>query len=45
MTAAIFLPGYTGMSSAMAYIGMLCILMAFIFETHGRLDSHNQVYL
>ena len=45
MTAAIFLPGYEGMSSALAYIGMLCILAAFVFETRGRLDSHGLAYL
>ena len=45
MNAAIFLSGYAGMSSAMAYIGMLFILSAFVFETRGRLDSHAPVYL
>ena len=45
MTAAIFLPGYVGVSSAMAYFGMLCILAAFVFETRGRLDSRGGAYL
>ncbi len=45
MTAAILLPGYVGLSSAMAYSGMVCILAAFILETRGRLDSRGGVYL
>ncbi|MCH7780731.1 MAG: hypothetical protein IH848_07780 [Acidobacteria bacterium] len=45
MTTAILLPGYVGLSSAMAYSGMVCILAAFILETRGRLDSRGGVYL
>ena len=45
MTAAILLPGYVGLSSVMAYSGMVCILAAFILETRGRLDSRGGVYL
>ena len=45
MTAAILLPGYVGLSSTMAYSGMVCILAAFILETRGRLDSRGGVYL
>ncbi len=45
MTAAIFLPSYVGLSSAMAYSGMVCILAAFILETRGRVDSRGGAYL
>lgn len=45
MTTAILLPGYMGLSSVMAYSGMVCILAAFILETRGRLDSRGGVYL
>jgi hypothetical protein len=32
-------------TSAMAYIGMLSILVAFVLETRGRLDSRGAIYL
>ena len=35
----------TTATSAMAYIGMLSILAAFILETRGRLDSRGGMYL
>ena len=35
----------TAATSAMAYIGMLCILSAFVLETRGRLDSRGWAYL
>ena len=35
----------TTTTSAMAYIGMLSILAAFVLETRGRLDSRGGVYL
>ena len=45
MTAVLFLPAYTSVSSAMAYVGMFVILLAFFLETRGKLDSRGQVYL
>ncbi len=45
MTAAIFLPVFVGLTSAMAYSGMICILSAFILETRGRVDSRGGAYL
>ena len=45
MTAVIFLPDYVGVSGAMAYLGMLCILAAFVLETRGRLNSRGATYL
>ena len=35
----------TAATSAMAYIGMLSILAAFVLETRGRLDSRGGMYL
>ncbi len=45
MTVAIFLPGYSDWSGAMAYLGMLCILVAFVLETRGKLNSRGGTYL
>jgi len=45
MSEPLFLPQYTGVSSVMAYLGMLCILVAFVMETRGRMDSRGPVYL
>ena len=45
MSEPLLLPQYTDISSYIAYIGMLCILIAFVFETRGRLDSRGSVYL
>jgi hypothetical protein len=35
----------TAATNAMAYVGMLSILAAFVLETRGRLDSRGGVYL
>ena len=35
----------TAATNVMAYIGMLCILAAFVLETRGRLASRDWVYL
>ena len=35
----------TAATSAMAYIGMTFILVAFVFETRGRMDSRGRLYL
>jgi len=40
-----FLPQYTQLSSYLAYLGMSCILGAFVLETRGRLDSRGAAYL
>lgn len=41
----LFLPDHTAVSSVMAYIGMVVILLAFFLETRGRLDSRGAAYL
>jgi hypothetical protein len=41
----LFLPHHTAISSAMAYVGMTIILLAFFLETRGRLDSRGALYL
>ena len=45
MSEPLFLPEMTGVSSMLAYLGMLSILAAFVLETQGRLSSRGDVYL
>ena len=45
MAEPLILPQWVRISSLMAYLGMLFILAAFVFETRGRLDSRGAVYL
>lgn len=45
MSEPLFLPQLTGVSSAVAYVGMISILAAFVLETQGRLSSRGAVYL
>jgi hypothetical protein len=45
MRAAIFLPEWISVSSAMAYLGISLILAAFVLETRGRLSSRGAKYL
>lgn len=45
MTDPLFLPDYTGVSSALAYAGMLSILFAFVMETRGLMSSRGSAYL
>jgi hypothetical protein len=40
-----FLPAWTAVSAALAYVGMTCILAAFVLETRGKLDSRGAAYL
>jgi len=35
----------TAATNAMAYIGMFCILAAFVLETRGHMSSRGGVYL
>ena len=45
MTEPLFLPQSTQLSAYLAFVGMICILAAFVLETRGRLDSRGAVYL
>jgi len=45
MSAAMFLPGFVGISATLAYLGMTLILSAFVLETRGRLSSRAGLYL
>jgi hypothetical protein len=45
MTEPLFLPAFTSVSAAMAYVGMVLILLAFFLETRGKLDSRGRLYL
>jgi hypothetical protein len=45
MSEPLFLPDHTQWSAFVAYLGMTCILCAFVFETRGRLNSRGWVYL
>ena len=45
MPEPLMLPQYVQMSSWLAYIGMSCILLAFVLETRGRLNSRGAPYL
>ncbi len=43
--SVLFLPQFADLTFYAAYIGMICILVAFVFETRGRLDSRSLQYL
>ena len=45
MDEPLFLPAYTAISSMLAYVGMIGILLAFVLETRGRLSSRGLAYL
>lgn len=45
MGEPLLLPQYATLSAYLAYAGMSCILIAFVLETRGRLDSRGAVYL
>jgi len=45
MPEPLMLPQLIRISSLAAYLGMSCILAAFVLETRGRLDSRGAAYL
>jgi len=45
MENPLFLPAYAAASALLAYLGMSCILGAFVLETRGLLDSRGAPYL
>jgi hypothetical protein len=45
MSEPLFLPNYTAISSGLAFVGMVCILLAFVLETQGRMSSRGLLYL